>query len=216
MLNFKVKTWNVTMSLTEYLNVILDVSHKELRREREGVRTWQDRIGCSLTENSALGLQRMWSVENLSWLFRIPLWGHTVKTEARSGRVGAVCWIKNLMEGKKTNMYSLEHSENFLRQSQAKMLPAAKKRASDTHLKATSCFPWFFILRVSLFSSKTLRVPKFRQPSVTKTREKLLLRQHRRTLLRHLAGFSCGWNKLFHTASIAQLFESVHYCFCAG
>lgn len=78
---------------------------------RRRVLTWQDRIGCSLTENSALGLQRMCSVEALSWALRIPLWGHTVKTEARSGRVGAICWIKNLMERKEDKHYSWEHSE---------------------------------------------------------------------------------------------------------
>lgn len=87
-------------------------------------------------------------------------------------------------------MYSLEHSENFSRQSRAKTLPAAKNRASDAHLKAMSYFPWFFILRVSLFSSKTLRVPKFRQPSATETVEKTLPRRHCRALLGHLAGFS--------------------------
>lgn len=148
----------------------------------KGVQTWQDRIGSSLTENSALGLQRMWSVVDFSWLFRIPLWGHTVKIEARSGRVGAVCWIKNLIMGKRTNMYSLECSENFYRQSRTKTLPAAKSRASDTHLKAISYFPWFFILRDILFSSKTLRIPKFRQPSATETGEKTWLRQSLRTL----------------------------------
>lgn len=70
-----------------------------------------------------------------------------------------------------------------------------------------SYFPWFFILRVSLFSSKTLRVPKFRQPSATKRVEKTLPQWQRKTLLGHLVDFSCGWNELFYTASIAQLLK---------
>lgn len=58
-------------------------------------------MGCSRTENSEVGLQRMCSVVALSWVLRIPPWGQMVNTEARSGRVGAVCWMRNLTEGQR-------------------------------------------------------------------------------------------------------------------
>lgn len=44
------------------------------------------------------------------------------------------------------------------------------KKAVWTHLNAISYFPWFFNLRVNFASSKTLMVPKSRQPSTTETR----------------------------------------------
>lgn len=62
---------------------------------------------------------------------------------------------------------------------------ATRDTPSHTHLNAMSNFPWFLIFRVSLFSSKTLRIPKFRQPSATQ-------RKRRR------------YHELFDRVSIAQ------------
>lgn len=103
-----------------------------------------------------LGRQKIWRIVALSWVFRIPLLGHTVKIEARSGRVGAVCWIKKLMEGKKKSISPLVPTENSLKRYHGNL---AVKNISHS-LESYVIFPLVLYLEDQLVLLKDLEGSK--------------------------------------------------------